>query len=294
MSLYTVIRHPRVHFRRHAGPARSTDEHVGVNGRIAAWITGKIGSMWTVYGCVAVAAGWMLLGSPRLLGFDPYPYPFLLFLGNVVQLLLIFIILLGQQVLGRSADKRAMQTYQDAEAILQDCEQIQNHLIAQDLHLADCVTLDAGEKETIAQAGQRLEKPPSMADQYVGVNGRFAAWITNKVGTMTAFYAATIFQFGWIGLAQAGVIRFDPYPFAFLLFLSSLAQLLLMFVIMVGQQVIGKAADQRAVQTFLDAEAVLHACERLQAHLRAQDLAIRHVVEHMNECRPQQVLHPAS
>jgi uncharacterized membrane protein len=293
MSLYTVIRHPRVHLRRHAGPARSGDEHIGVNGRIAAWITGKIGSMWTVYACVAIAAGWMLLGSPRLLGFDPYPYPFLLFLGNVVQLLLIFIILLGQQVLGRSADKRAIQTYQDAEAILQDCEQIQNHLIAQDSHLADCVTLDAAEKATIAQAGQRLEKPPSMADQYVGVNGRLAAWITNRVGTMTAFYVATIVQFGWIGLAQAGVIRFDPYPFSFLLFLSSLAQLLLMFVIMVGQQVIGKAADQRAVQTFLDAEAVLHACERLQAHLRAQDLAIRHIVEHMNECRPQQVLDPA-
>jgi uncharacterized membrane protein len=284
MSLYTAVRHPRVHLRRQTGPARVGDEHVGVNARIAAWITSKIGSMWTVYACVAVAAGWMVLGSPGLLGFDPYPYPFLLFLGNVVQLLLIFIILLGQQVLGRSADKRATQTYLDAEAILQDCEQIQNHLVAQDAHLAGCVTLEPAERETLAQAEQRLERPPSMADQYVGVNGRLAAWITNKVGTMTAFYAATIFQFGWIGLAQAGVIRFDPYPFSFLLFLSSLTQLLLMFVIMVGQQVIGRAADQRAVQTYLDAEAVLHACERLQAHLRAQDLAISHIVAHMNEC----------
>jgi uncharacterized membrane protein len=284
MSLYTAVRHPRVHLRRQTGPARVGDEHVGVNARIAAWITSKIGSMWTVYACVAVAAGWMVLGSPGLLGFDPYPYPFLLFLGNVVQLLLIFIILLGQQVLGRSADKRATQTYLDAEAILQDCEQIQNHLVAQDAHLAGCVTLEPAERETLAQAEQRLERPPSMADQYVGVNGRLAAWITNKVGTMTAFYAATIFQFGWIGLAQAGVIRFDRYPFSFLLFLSSLTQLLLMFVIMVGQQVIGRAADQRAVQTYLDAEAVLHACERLQAHLRAQDLAISHIVAHMNEC----------
>jgi uncharacterized membrane protein len=294
MSLYTAIRHPRVHLRRHAGPARTEEEQVGVNGRIAAWITAKVGSMGTVYACVAVTAVWMLLGSQQLLGFDPYPYPFLLFLGNVVQLLLIFIILVGQQVLGRTADKRATQTYLDAEAILQDCEQIQNHLIAQDTHLAGCVTLDAAEKLTFAQAAQRLEKPPSMADQYIGFNGRFAAWITNKVGTMTAFYLATIFQFGWIGLAQAGIIRFDPYPFAFLLFLSSLTQLLLMFIIMVGQQVIGKAADQRAVQTFLDAEAVLHACERLQTHLRAQDLAIRHIVEHMNECRPQPVSQPAN
>jgi uncharacterized membrane protein len=294
MSLYTAVRHPRVHLRHHAKPAQLSDEHVGVNGRIAAWITGKIGSMWTVYACVAITAAWMLLGSHQLLGFDPYPYPFFLFLGNVVQLLLIFIILLGQQVLGRSADKRALQTYEDAEAILEDCEQIQNHLIAQDNHLADCISLDAGEKEVIARAAERLERPPTMADQYTGFNGRLAAWITNKVGTMTAFYLATILQLGWIALAQAGIIRFDPYPFSFLLFLSSLTQLLLMFVIMVGQQVIGKTADQRALQTYLDAEAVLHACERLQAHLRAQDLAIRHIVEHMNECRPQPVAHAAA
>jgi hypothetical protein len=39
--------------------------------------------------------------------------------------------------------------------------------------------------------------------------------------------------------------------------------------------------------TFLDAEAVLHACERLQIHLRAQDIAIRRIVEHMHECSPQ-------
>jgi uncharacterized membrane protein len=292
MTLYTAVRHPRVHLRHHAKPAQLSDEHIGVNGRIAAWITAKIGSMWTVYACVAITAGWMLLGSPELLGFDPYPYPFLLFLGNVVQLLLIFIILLGQQVLGRSADKRALQTYQDAEAILEDCEQIQNHLISQDDHLAGCISLDAGEQEAIAQARQRLERPPTMADQYTGFNGRLAAWLTNKVGTMTAFYLATIFQFGWIGLVQAGVIRFDPYPFAFLLFLSSLTQLLLMFIIMVGQQVIGRAADQRALQTYLDAEAVLHACERLQAHLRAQDVAIRHIVEHMNECSSQPVVGP--
>lgn len=57
-----------------------------------------------------------------------------------------------------------------------------------------------------------------------------------------------------------------------------------MFVIMVGQQVIGQAADKRSLQTYLNAEAVLHACERLQTHLSAQDLAIRHVVEHMTAC----------
>lgn len=288
MSLYTAVRHPHVHLRRKQGPVTIEDEHVGFNGRIAAWITAKIGSMWTVYLCSLVTVVWMLLGSKQLLGFDPYPYPFLLFLGNVVQLLLIFIILLGQQVLGRSADKRAAQTFEDAEAILHDCEQIQNHLIAQDTHLETCVDLGADEREAFAQAAERLEAPPETADEYIGVNGRLAAAITNKVGTMTAFYLAALFQFGWMALAQAGVLSFDAYPFPFLLFLSSLTQLLLMFVIMVGQQVIGRHSDKRALQTYLDAEAVLHACQRLQTHLKAQDLAIRHIVDHMQDCRPKQ------
>ncbi|MEY9906850.1 putative membrane protein [Catenulispora sp. MAP12-49] len=286
MSLYTSMRHPHVHRRIRHGHARIENEYAGsgTGGKLAAWITRRLGSMWTVYGCLALTVVWMLLGSRAFLGFDPYPYPFMLFLGNVVQLLLIFVILLGQQVLGRTGDRRAVQTFEDAEAILHDCEQIQNHLIAQDRHLAACVVLNEIEQIQLTEAAERFAAPPSMADEHIGVHARLAARITASCGTMAAFYAAAAFQLVWITLAQTGVLRFDPYPFAFLLFLSSLAQLLLMFVIMLGQQVLGRAADRRAEMTFRDAEAVLRACERLQAHLRAQDLAIRHVVEHMTAC----------
>ena len=76
-------------------------------------------------------------------------------------------------------------------------------------------------------------------------------------------------------LSLIGLIRFDPYPFAFLLFLGNVVQLLLMFVIMVGQQVIGAASDKRAVQTYKDAEAILHECLRLQKHLQEQDEVLR-------------------
>jgi uncharacterized membrane protein len=278
MSLYTEVRHPRAHAMRSQDPGRA-DETGGFNDRLAAWITARIGSMWTVYICTAVTVIWMVLGSRGVLGFDPYPYPFLLFLGNVAQLLLIFIILLGQQVLGRTSDRRSMHTYEDAQAILVDCEQIQNHLMAQDTLLAGGTDLRAEHQDLLAKAGERIEAPPTTDDEYVGFNGRLAAWLTSKVATMTAFYVALIFQVGWIVAGQ--LLGFDPYPYAFLLFLSSQLQLLLMFVIMVGQQVIGRSADKRAIQTYLNAEAVLHACERLQAHLRAQDLAIRHVVEHL-------------
>jgi uncharacterized membrane protein len=232
-------------------PGWGADPAASINDQVAAWITTRVGSMWTVYICLAVTAVWMVLGS--------------------------------RQVLGRSADRRSMYTYEDAEAILVDCEQIQNHLIAQDTHLASAGAIDADEQEKLARAAERAGPPPTVAGEYVGVNGRLAAGLTSKVGTMTACYLALIFQAGWMVAGQP--LHFDPYPFLFLLFLSSLAQLLLMFVIMVGQRVLGQAAEKRAALTYLNAEAVLRACGRLQAHLRAQDLALRQVVEHMRECQ---------
>ena len=147
-----------------------------------------------------------------MLGFDPYPYPFLLFLGNVAQLLLIFIILLGQQVLGRTADRRSMHTYEDAEAILVDCEQIQNHLMAQDTLLAGGTDLRAEHQELLAKAAERIEAPPTIDDEYVGINGRLAAWLTSKVATMTAFYVALILQVGWIDRRPAARVRPVPVP----------------------------------------------------------------------------------
>lgn len=236
--------------------------------------------MWTVYLCLAVTLLWMLLASRQVLGFDPYPYPFLLFIGNVAQLLLIFIILLGQQVLGRSADRRSVHTYEDAQAILVDCEEIQNHLIAQDAHLAGAAGLRGPGRRSLEVVAAEPETLREAAEQ-AGFNGRLAAWLTNKAGTMTAFYAAAAFQVAWMIAGQ--VLGFDPYPYLFLLLLSSQTQLILMFVIMVGQQVLGREAEHRAAQTYLNAEAVLHACARLQSHLQAQDLVIRHVVTRLQQ-----------
>ncbi len=130
------------------------------------------------------------------------------------------------------------------------------------------------------------DPPANLADQHIGPNGRIAAWLTRRAGSMGAFYLATIVQFGWIGLSVAGVITFDPYPFAFLLFLSSLAQLIFMFIIMVGQDVLGRAGDKRAQQTYLDAEAILHECARLQEHLTAQDQLIVTICGYIAEHAP--------
>jgi hypothetical protein len=49
-----------------------------------------------------------------------------------LQLILLPIIIVGQNIQGKAADRRAEQTYNDAEAILHECMQIESHLAAQD------------------------------------------------------------------------------------------------------------------------------------------------------------------
>jgi uncharacterized membrane protein len=288
--------HPHLEKRKLKAPPKVADERIGFNGRLAAWITKHVGSMNVVYFTIAFIAVWMILATwGPLHPVDPYPFAFLLFLGNVVQLLLVFIILVGQQVLGITADKRAVSTYNDAEAILHEVEQLHRHLEAQDQILNQGITLVESQPHPWIQK-RRAIHPPRVADHHIGINGRIAAFLTQKVGTMWAFYVATIGQFGWMALALLGIIKFDPYPFAFLLFISSLLQLIFMFVIMVGQDVLGQAGDHRAEQTFLDAEAVLHECSRLQHHLTAQDKVIAkiciYIKDHAPEHHPVRVVEP--
>jgi uncharacterized membrane protein len=131
---------------------------------------------------------------------------------------------------------------------------------------------------------RKLQPPPKVADQHIGVNGRLGAAITRRVGTMWAFYIAAATMATWMvlaGFAWGPLHGIDPYPFAFLLFLGNIVQLLLMFVIMVGQQVLGAASDKRAVVTYQDAEAILHECLQMQEHLTAQDGALDRMIKRL-------------
>jgi uncharacterized membrane protein len=133
---------------------------------------------------------------------------------------------------------------------------------------------------------RKLQPPPKVADQHVGINGRLGAAITKRVGTMWAFYLAALTMATWMvlaGFAWGPLHAIDPYPFAFLLFLGNIVQLLLMFVIMVGQQVLGAASDKRAVVTYQDAEAILHECLQMQDHLNAQDDALERIIQRMEQ-----------
>lgn len=106
---------------------------------------------------------------------------------------------------------------------------------------------------------RKKEGPRLTRNERVGLNGRLAVLITGAFGTMTAFYILVFWMFGWMLLAVAGFgyFRHDPYPFTFLLFLSNLVQLFSLPILAVGQQVLSRASDKQAEQTFKDAEATL-------------------------------------
>jgi cytolysin (calcineurin-like family phosphatase) len=56
-------------------------------------------------------------------------------------------------------------------------------------------------------------------------------------------------------------------------------QLVMLSVIMVGQNILGKASDKRADMTYKDADATFHEAEQIQAHLQAQDEAVNSLLD---------------
>ena len=78
---------------------------------------------------------------------------------------------------------------------------------------------------------------------------RFAVWITERVGTMGFFIIIFVWTVLWLGwnLAAPKNLQFDPpMGFVFWLFISNLLQLMLMPLIMVGQNIQGRHAEIRA------------------------------------------------
>jgi uncharacterized membrane protein len=100
---------------------------------------------------------------------------------------------------------------------------------------------------------RKRRKPPRNVVKEVKQNlsplDKLALWITTRVGTMGFFFiifAWTVIWLGWNLVAPAG-IRFDPAPaFVMWLFISNLIQIMLMPLIMVGQNVQGAQSEARA------------------------------------------------
>lgn len=82
------------------------------NERIGLWVTERLGTMFMVYALALIMAAWMIWQGQSRKPFDPFPYVFLLFCSNVIQILLMPLIMVGQNVQARHGELRAEHEYQ--------------------------------------------------------------------------------------------------------------------------------------------------------------------------------------
>lgn len=127
--------YPWIEKRKSEGPHLAKLEHIGLNGKIATIITTGVGTMWTAY----LFAGLAFVAFPAAIR-QGSPTVIINWLSsNFLQLVLLPIIIVGQQIQAKASDKQAEQTYKDAEAILTLQDEVHrlieiNNQLTQEIH----------------------------------------------------------------------------------------------------------------------------------------------------------------
>lgn len=141
MTHYEYVPHPHVGARRQAGPAKVADQLPTSTAadRFNTWfaihITRGVGTMWCAYLFAAIA----IISLPSALRTGQLIVIVAWVAQTFIQLVLLSIIMVGQNVQSVASDKRAEQTFLDAEAVLHEAQQIQAHLAAQDKVLQELI-----------------------------------------------------------------------------------------------------------------------------------------------------------
>jgi hypothetical protein len=130
---YTHVPHPRtVELLGHQDkPVKNADILKETSTKFNAWlavkITDAVGTMWCAYIFAALA----LIGLPAAL--KPGGEGIIAWIAQTfLQLVLLSIIIVGQNIAATASDRRSENTFKDAEAILSEAIEIQKHLKAQD------------------------------------------------------------------------------------------------------------------------------------------------------------------
>ena len=133
MAIYQHIRHPHIAARRADRPVKVADQLRRdsavnrFNTKVAIVITTVVGSMWCAYAfalfdLISLPAA-IRGGAPTIVSWVAQTF---------LQLVLLSIIMVGQNVQAAAADKRAEATFHDASATLHEVAHLQGHLAAQD------------------------------------------------------------------------------------------------------------------------------------------------------------------
>lgn len=141
VSPFRHVPHPHIAGRKAEGPVMRADQMprhnwiLRFNSRAALLITIAVGSMW----CAYLFAGLALVSLPAAIQSHDTIIIVAWISQTFFQLVLLPIIIVGQNIQGEAADQRAQQTYNDAEAVLHEAMQIQEHLSIQDNQLMEIV-----------------------------------------------------------------------------------------------------------------------------------------------------------
>ncbi len=140
-KIYTPVLHPRIEQRKKQRPVKAADvmprgnPAARFNSWLAVKVTKGVGTMWCAYAFAALA----LVSLPAAI-MSRNPVLIVSWISQTfLQLVLLSIIIVGQNVLAAASDKRAEATYEDADAVLHTALQIQDHLLAQDLEIEKIV-----------------------------------------------------------------------------------------------------------------------------------------------------------
>ena len=147
MAKYQYVQHPHVQDREAAGPAvskrnKASKEKLTLNERIGLNITKSVGTMWAAYAFFGLS----LVSLPAAIASGNTLVIVAWIAQTFLQLVLLPIIIVGQNIQAKASDDRALATYRDATAILHEAREIQRHLAAQDEAL-----------EEVLQRMQKLE-----------------------------------------------------------------------------------------------------------------------------------------
>jgi hypothetical protein len=135
-TIFDHVPHPHIQHRRTSGPPRVADQLPSgsrvdrFNTFLALRITAAVGTMWCAYVFAALA----LVSLPAAIRAG-LPATITWTAQTFLQLVLLSIIIVGQNVQSSAADVRAEATYQDADAVLHTALEIQAHMQAQDVEI---------------------------------------------------------------------------------------------------------------------------------------------------------------
>jgi hypothetical protein len=149
---YEYKQHPHIEARKAKGPAvskrhQARKAELGLNERIGLAVTKRVGTMWAAY----VFFGLSLVSLPAAISSGNEIVIVSWIAQTFLQLVLLPIIIVGQNIQAKSSDDRAIATYEDAGAILEESKEIQAHLGVQDEALSELVSKIAALEAQIAK-----------------------------------------------------------------------------------------------------------------------------------------------